>query len=151
MLVQRIPQRMRPHDVRQNHPTAFTMRVSQRGTLKHRRTFLNLPNALVPPVVFTGLFVTLWIWKCLMMVVFQNKIIYMPGLPPNARSETIADYESQCGGIEWREERTVSSDGTRISLCVASVGSGIASQASERVYILYFQGHSTSHCKMCEL
>ena len=79
-----------------------------------------------------------------MMVLFQNKIIYMPGLPPNARSETIADYESQCGGIEWREERTRSADGTRISLCVSSVVSGVASQASERVYILYFQGHSSS-------
>jgi hypothetical protein len=30
-----------------------------------------------------------------MMIVFQNKIIYMPGLPPNARKETIADYKNQ--------------------------------------------------------
>jgi len=83
-----------------------------------------------------------------MMVVFQNKIIYMPGLPPNARSETIADYESQCGGIEWKEEKTSSADGTRISLCVARVDNGIASEASERVYVLYFQGHSSSLFKL---
>jgi uncharacterized protein len=38
-----------------------------------------------------------------MMVVFQNKIIYMPGLPPNARRERIEDYKNQCGGIQWRE------------------------------------------------
>lgn len=38
-----------------------------------------------------------------MMVVFQNKIIYMPGLPPNARGERIEDYKNQCGGIQWRE------------------------------------------------
>jgi len=86
-----------------------------------------------------------------MMVVFQNKIIYMPGLPPNARSETIADYESQCGGIEWREERTRSADGTQISLCVAHVDSGIASLSTDRVYILYFQGHSSSLLQSCEL
>lgn len=145
MLVQRIPQRMAFHDVR----LSSRSRMSQRGTIQHhRRTFLNLPNFLVPPVVFTGLFVTLWIWKCCMMVVFQNKIIYMPGLPPNARSETIADYESQCGGIEWKEEKTSSADGTRISLCVARVDNGIASEASERVYVLYFQGHSSSLFKL---
>jgi hypothetical protein len=54
-------------------------------------------------VVFGGLVVALWTWKCFMMVVFQNKIIYMPGLPPNARRERIEDYKNQCGGIEWRE------------------------------------------------
>ncbi|KAH6669508.1 alpha/beta superfamily hydrolase-like protein [Halenospora varia] len=43
----------------------------------------------------------------------------MPGLPPNARRETISEYEKQCGGIQWREERIRSLDGTRISLCVA--------------------------------
>ncbi|KAH7319027.1 alpha/beta superfamily hydrolase-like protein [Rhexocercosporidium sp. MPI-PUGE-AT-0058] len=45
----------------------------------------------------------------------------MPGLPPNARRETIADYKTQLNGIDWREERTKSMDGTRISLCVAGV------------------------------
>jgi hypothetical protein len=77
-----------------------------------------------------------------MMVVFQNKIIYMPGIPPNARREKIADYKKQCGGIFWREEKTKSVDGTSISLCVASVESDIATlQERKNVYILYFQGH----------
>lgn len=104
----------------------------------HRRTIANIPAVLLPPVVFGGLVITLWTWKCLMMVIFQNKIIYMPGLPPNARRETIADYRNQCGGIEWREERTTSSDGTQISLCVASVKTGL--NPTRVVYILYFQG-----------
>ena len=109
---------------------------------RQRRGFANLPTVLVPPLVFGGLVIALWTWKCLMMVVFQNKIIYMPGLPPNARRETIADYKNQCGGIQWREERTKAADGTRISLCVASVGSGPMFQPStcRTVYILYFQG-----------
>ncbi len=47
-----------------------------------------------------------------MMVVFKNKIIYMPGLPPNARWEKIADHASRCGGIQWKEERTKAADGT---------------------------------------
>jgi uncharacterized protein len=76
-----------------------------------------------------------------MMVLFQNKIIYMPGLPPNARRETIADYKSQCGGIAWREERIKSGDGTKITLCLASVENGRHESGDTlRIYILYFQG-----------
>lgn len=80
-----------------------------------------------------------------MMVVFQNKIIYMPGLPPNARRENVADYKNQCSGIQWQEERIKSADGTRISLCVASVVNGSdVWQPMKTVYILYFQGHFPS-------
>lgn len=100
-----------------------------------------IPTVLLPPVVFGGLLIALWTWKCFMMVVFQNKIIYMPGLPPNARREKIEDYTSQCGGIQWREERTVAVDGTQISLCVVSVICGQdATVPAKNVYILYFQG-----------
>jgi len=109
-----------------------------------RRMFINIPTVLVPPVIFGGLFIGLWTWKCLMMIIFQTKIIYMPSLPPNSRWETIADYKNQCGGIEWKEERIRASDGTRISLCVASVQSGPISRATKKVYVLYFQGHSSS-------
>jgi hypothetical protein len=111
--------------------------------IRQRRGFANVPTGLLPPLVFGGLVIALWAWKCFMMVLFQNKIIYMPGLPPNARRETIADYKNQCGGIQWREERTKAEDGTRISLCVASVDSGPVSRTSRRVHILYFQGYSS--------
>uniref|UniRef100_L2G8G3 Alpha beta superfamily n=1 Tax=Colletotrichum fructicola (strain Nara gc5) TaxID=1213859 RepID=L2G8G3_COLFN len=60
---------------------------------------------LLPPLYFTGLLLALWTWKCFMMVVFQNKIIYMPGLPPTARRERIEDYEKQCWGVRWEEKR----------------------------------------------
>jgi hypothetical protein len=106
---------------------------------RQRRAFADIPNVLVPPLVFGGLFIMLWTWKCCMMVLFQNKIIYMPSLPPNARWETIANYKDQCGGILWREERIRAADGTRISLCVAEVDTSPA-QALHTVYILYFQG-----------
>ncbi|KUJ08833.1 alpha/beta-hydrolase [Mollisia scopiformis] len=79
------------------------------------------------------------------MVVFQNKIIYMPGLPPNARREKIEDYKNQCGGIQWREERTVAADGTRISLCVANVNCELDTDLPVKtVYVLYFQGNASS-------
>lgn len=102
---------------------------------------MDVPTIFLPPVVFGGLVVALWTWKCAMMVIFQNKIIYMPGLPPNARRERIEDYKNQSAGIGWKEERTVSSDGTEISLCVGSVQSGPG--PGRTVYILYFQGKSS--------
>jgi hypothetical protein len=113
-----------------------------RCNVAQRRGFVAIPAILLPPVVFAGLVVCLWTWKCLMMVIFQNKIIYMPGIPPNARREKIADYRNQCGGIQWREEKIRSLDGTPITLCLASVESNAVDfQRREDVYILYFQGH----------
>lgn len=110
-------------------------------TNPHLRAFGGISTVLVPPVVFGGLLIGLWTWKCIMMVVFQNKIIYMPGLPPNARWEKIEDYKNQCQGIQWREEKTRAADRTRISLCVASVNCGLnAVRPVKTVYILYFQG-----------
>ena len=77
-----------------------------------------------------------------MMVVFQNKIIYMPGLPPNARWEKISDYKNQVSGVEWREETTRSGDGTRISLCVADAPMKRAGSPAPSlpVYVVFFQG-----------
>ncbi|TVY54294.1 Monoacylglycerol lipase ABHD12, partial [Lachnellula suecica] len=106
---------------------------------QHRTFLTHIPTVLLPPLVFSGLLLALWTWKCLMMVVFQNKIIYMPGLPPNARREKIDDYRRQCGGVEWREEKIRSLDGTLISLCVASVDGGEVDEGLRRVYVLYFQ------------
>lgn len=85
-----------------------------------------------------------------MMVLFQNKIIYMPGLPPTARGEKLSDYTNLVSGIEWQEARTRAADGTDLALAVASVSSPTSAAASEyslsepsvagHVYILYLQG-----------
>ncbi|GAW21231.1 hypothetical protein ANO14919_107490 [Xylariales sp. No.14919] len=99
------------------------------------------------PVVFGGLLVSLWTWKCFMMVVFQNKIIYMPGLPPNSRWEKINDYRDRLAGISWREERVRAADGTDLALCVTDLelGSERGSSLSDAAfYILYFQGNASS-------
>lgn len=120
-------------------PPSTQLRIA---TLPCRRQF-HLEGLALAPVVFSGLFVSLWTWKCLMMVTFQNKIIYMPGLPPNARWEKISDYASRCGGLQWREERVRAADGTDLALCVTDVDLG-RNQAStppdKDFYILYFQG-----------
>ncbi|KAI6089804.1 alpha/beta-hydrolase [Hypoxylon rubiginosum] len=131
---------------------------SNRNTLACSRRY-HLEGLVLAPVVFSGLFVALWTWKCLMLVTFQNKIIYMPGLPPNARWEKIQDYISRCGGLQWREERARAADGTDLALCVTDVdlGPGVTSTPTSTstsasspgrpdtaFYVLYFQGPHSS-------
>lgn len=60
----------------------------------------------------------------------------MPFLPPNARSDTITEYSSQCGDIKWKEEHIKSTDGTDIALAVAEVGN----EEQDAKVVLYFQG-----------
>jgi uncharacterized protein len=120
------------------------------------RRHVHVDPILLPPVIFLGLLAALWTWKCLMMVAFQNKIIFMPGMPPNARRERIDDYAALCGGVQWREKRICAADGTDLALCVASVATlpttgngsksgvgmvaGLDDVVEAPVYILYFQG-----------
>ncbi|KDN64329.1 hypothetical protein CSUB01_05121 [Colletotrichum sublineola] len=115
--------------------------------LTHKRQF-QAEALYLPPLVFTGLLVALWTQKCIAMVIFQNKIIYMPGLPPNARSERIQDYTKQCWGVPWEEKRVQAADGTDLALCVASMTSTGDKKPTSHgdtlsvpsIYILYFQG-----------
>ncbi|CAG9955218.1 unnamed protein product [Clonostachys rosea f. rosea IK726] len=98
-----------------------------------------------PPLILTGLFLALWSWKCMMMVLFQNTIIYNPFMPPNARSMKIEDFKKQCRGTQWREERIRSLDGTEIALCISddpAPAPGVDPKTP--VYILYFQGNASS-------
>lgn len=94
---------------------------------------------MVPPVILVGLAITLWTMKCVNMVVFQNKIIYMPYMPPFARSEKIEAYQSESGPVDWHEERIVAADGTSLSLCVGELPLK-AELPSEELLLLYFQG-----------
>lgn len=128
--------------------TLYTFKSSPLS-LQPKRTFITyvsttFPALLVPPVIFAGLFVSLWIWKCAMMIVWQNRIIYMPGLPPNSRRMRISDYASKNSGVNWKETSTKSSDGTRIALCVAATD---ARNSTDRLptYVLYFQGMLCFH------
>ena len=82
----------------------------------------------------------------MMLVVFQNKIIYMPGFPPTSRWELIDNYANHCGGIKWADDRTQAADGTDLALAVTTVpmqkGRSPAANkvAKAHVYVLYFQG-----------
>lgn len=135
------------HGVSRNHQLLSatwrcgSCRAHVRGSV---RSF-HIAPVLMPPLILTGLFIGLWTWKCMMMVLMQNMIVYNPFMPPNARSMTIAEFARQYGGIKWREERIRSLDGTGLGLCVANVASSSIPKGSvpkRTVYILYFQGLS---------
>ncbi|KAK4658699.1 hypothetical protein QC762_103820 [Podospora pseudocomata] len=141
-------------DVQHGPPRRFRPRITHIMPMESTcRRRLHTQTILVAPLMFTGLLIGLWIWKCIMMVVFQNKIIYMPGLPPTARSERIADWLSRCGGLQWREERTKAADGTDLAMAVATVplpkgnrqvAADVGKSAVAHVYVLYFQGNASS-------
>ncbi|KAI0517123.1 Alpha/Beta hydrolase protein [Xylaria bambusicola] len=124
--------------------TLFTASGSRTSSC---RRYIHLEGPALAPFVFGGLLVSLWTWKCFMMVVFQNKIIYMPGLPPNSRREKINDYRGRLGGISWHEERIRAADGTDLALCVTDLELGSENGARSldtTLYILYFQGNASS-------
>ena len=145
-----------------SQPTAFPPRLcfprrlelgkawckrSRRPDLGHMREIstLSLPTVLVPPLIFFGLLLSLWFYKCVMLVLFQNKIIYMPGVPLFARKEKIADYQKRCLPVKWHEERVIVDDGTEIGLCIGSTHDAESqtrppSLPGGHLVVVYFQG-----------
>ena len=76
-----------------------------------------------------------------MMILFQNKIIYMPSMPPFSRSEKIADHARRCLPVTWREEKLRAVDGVELSLCIAdSASRSPLAESGTHVIVLYFQG-----------
>ncbi|KAI7089641.1 hypothetical protein KC356_g2279 [Hortaea werneckii] len=124
------------------------------------RRMLSVDSAitvLTPPALFLGLLVGLWTYKCVMTVIFQEKFIYMPYMPPFARSEKIEDYEASCKPVEWVEERIRSLDGTKISLATgrmvededspklhAALKEPPQDVKRKEVIVCYFQGNGSS-------
>ncbi|KAB8276004.1 hypothetical protein BDV30DRAFT_247153 [Aspergillus minisclerotigenes] len=74
-----------------------------------------IPSLLVPPLIFVGLLLALWTWKCFWIVVLQDKLLYLSWLPPLARSEKITDYEAECRPVQWVEKQIRSLDGTKLA------------------------------------
>ncbi|KAF2839273.1 alpha/beta-hydrolase [Patellaria atrata CBS 101060] len=109
-----------------------------------------IPSVLLPPTVLMGLTLTLWTYKSVMLVLFQNKIIYMPSIPPFSRREKISDYAEACKPVLWKERRIKSLDGTEIALCVGNMPIEDGSKQEEKfqnrnhVVILFFQGNASS-------
>ncbi|KOS44396.1 hypothetical protein ACN38_g4727 [Penicillium nordicum] len=123
-----------------------------------------IPTFAVPPLMFIGLLLGLWTWKCFWIIVMQNKLLYLSWLPPFTRSEVISDYEAECRPVRWEEKQIRSLDGTKLAVCeghipvpreaqdsVSNAGA-LRNQDQEReipkrkktVVICYFQGNGGS-------
>ncbi|KAL2702718.1 hypothetical protein AAEP93_007016 [Penicillium crustosum] len=76
-----------------------------------------IPSFAVPPLMFIGLLLGLWTWKCFWIIVMQNKLLYLSWLPPFTRSEVISDYKSECKPVQWEEKQIRSLDGTKLAIC----------------------------------
>ncbi|PYI09478.1 alpha/beta-hydrolase [Aspergillus sclerotiicarbonarius CBS 121057] len=111
----------------------------------------------MPPLIFTGLLLSLWAWKCFWIVIMQEKLLYLTWLPPFARSEKIADYEAECKPARWEAHQIWSRDGTKLSVCEGRIpaknhnlpvsrGNEQPANQSRRklVVICYFQGNGGS-------
>lgn len=118
-----------------------TRQPTSRQSPSRRNLFIDsVPTLLVPPLVFTGLLLSLWTYKCLMTILFQDKIIYMSYI---GRSEKMETYTSDCMPVEWEQRNIKSLDGTKIALCVGSIPTE-KSRPSRHVVICYFQGNGSS-------
>jgi pimeloyl-ACP methyl ester carboxylesterase len=113
---------------------------------QRRAIFAGVSPFILVPGVFVGLLIGHWIHKCLLMVLFQNKIIYMPSLPPGSRREKLEDYSKTWAGVSWEETKIKSLDGTKLSVAVAHPEtSPAAAQVKRRnIVVLYFQGNGAS-------
>ncbi|KAK5099088.1 hypothetical protein LTR70_001238 [Exophiala xenobiotica] len=78
------------------------------------------------------------------MIVFQNKIIYMPSMPPFSRSEKVVDYASQCKPVVWVEHGIQSLDGTKLVLLEGAVPWDKALAPRKHIVVVYFQGNGSS-------
>ncbi|KAF2215977.1 hypothetical protein CERZMDRAFT_35207 [Cercospora zeae-maydis SCOH1-5] len=132
--------RLRPSVAHEPAPT----KAAYKAHLSKRAFWSGLPSILVPPAVFASLLVGLWTYKCMMTVLFQDKIIYMPYMPPYARKERVQDYAAVCDPVEWEHVHIKSTDGTKIALCVGKIGSESSENRRKKVGICYFQGNGSS-------
>lgn len=122
--------------------------VAQRVHKMRCTRAVHISALLLPPLIFTGLALALYAWKCFMLVLFQNKIIYNPGLPPFARFEKIEEYAGTCGGVRWSEDSIRAEDGTRLAIALSSLyvspgkpGDRLAAAPyAAHIYVLYLQG-----------
>lgn len=80
-----------------------------------------------------------------MMIVFQNKIVYMPSMPPFSRSERVEEYAKQCKPVSWVEVDVKSSDGTKLKLLEGTIFRQEAPRKTEKhIVVVYFQGNASS-------
>ncbi|KAF9647300.1 hypothetical protein BDM02DRAFT_3170324, partial [Thelephora ganbajun] len=107
-----------------------------------------------PPVslalaIAAGLPIALWTYKCLMLVLFQRKVIYMGYVPPGARTEELSESIIP-RGLKCEEIKVSSDNGHSLSGVVVSPSgtlrgaprSSTESSESLKTLFFYLQGNA---------
>ncbi|KZS93417.1 alpha/beta-hydrolase, partial [Sistotremastrum niveocremeum HHB9708] len=99
------------------------------------------PSPWLVALTFVGLPLSLWIYKCMMMVLFQRKIIYMAYVPPGARDEDLDLNDPILRGV--RCEVVQIPTGPKSSIAgIAFESSGSQISSNPPLVIIYFQGNA---------
>ena len=117
-------------------PLHFEFGIPLRAFAPHR----SLHTALWPPLVFANILLALWAYKvrfvfsdnrrmrlnfgwaqCMMLIILQNKLIYLPYIPSGARQETIEQYRPQLLGLDWTTTEVRTRDSKKLLACVAEI------------------------------
>jgi hypothetical protein len=57
----------------------------------------------------------------MMLIILQNKLIYLPYIPFGARQETIQEYSPQLLGFDWTTTEVRTRDGKKLVACVSEI------------------------------
>jgi hypothetical protein len=85
-----------------------------------------------------------------MLILLQNKLIYLPYIPFGARKETIEAYKPQLLGFGWATSDIRTRDGKKLTACVEeirldpagdnSTNAHSKSELNTKTILVYFQG-----------
>lgn len=102
------------------------------------------PSAWLAVVTVLGLPIALWSYKCLMMVLFQRKIIYMGYVPPGARKEQLRVDVPIPKGVQCEEISLQSEKRTMLYGLVLQNEDVNTSCREPDVVIVYLQGNASN-------
>ncbi|KAH8813569.1 Alpha/Beta hydrolase protein [Flagelloscypha sp. PMI_526] len=133
-------------------------RLNGTHSFQHVPSSVKCISSVVEPVVSTapslgllctavvGFPVALWAYKCLMLVVFQRSIMYMPYLPINARMEKLSEIPENHRPrrhLDIEEVRIPSEGNVRLSGLLVRPKKHLSSEPVKTI-IVYFQGNAGS-------
>ncbi|KAH8111518.1 Alpha/Beta hydrolase protein [Phellopilus nigrolimitatus] len=95
--------------------------------------------SLVLSVLF-GLPLVLWTYKCLALLLFQRKIIYMGYAPLGSRDETLSGVESEPKGLSYEEIQITSSN--KVVLSALVMGKDSKNVSKPDCVVIYLQGNA---------
>ncbi|KAJ1305806.1 hypothetical protein OPQ81_010536 [Rhizoctonia solani] len=97
----------------------------------------NVPSPWLVGSALVGLPLALWVYKCLMMIAFQRKIIYMGGIPLGSRSEELRINDRDI----VVNEISIQNGHIQLSGIIVS-RPGVVENARPPLVIMYLQGNA---------